>query len=144
MDRRIFLKNTALAGVGTIAAPHIINAANNSFTDPLTGKRFVTECIMIRTSPWEVSRDVKLHPRDEHDAHTLKVVRALREAFAKNNPDGRLTWGFTLNALEDKRKNYQDIRNYVVECYQKYGDEISYFPVIFLQCICHVKGSTVK
>ena len=28
---------------------------------------------------WEVSRDVKLHPRDEVDWHTLEGVRALRE-----------------------------------------------------------------
>jgi hypothetical protein len=55
----------------------------------------------------------------------------MREAFAKNNPDGRLTWGFTLNALEDKRKNYAEIRDYVVQCQQKYGDEVSYFPGYF-------------
>ncbi len=39
--------------------------------------------------------------RDWH----LEGVRALREAFATNNPNGRLTWGFTMNALEDGRKN---------------------------------------
>lgn len=100
---------------------------------PLTlkGNRFVTFCIMIRTTPWEVSRDVKLHPRDEASWHTLDGVRSLREAFAKNNPDGRLTWGFTLNALEDQRQNYREIREYVVECQKKYHDEISYFPGYF-------------
>ncbi|WP_222838201.1 DUF3863 domain-containing protein [Chitinophaga pinensis] len=97
----------------------------------LDGKRFVTLCIMIRTTPWEVSRDVKLHPRDERSWHTLEGVRALREAFAKNNPDGRLTWGFTLNALEEQAENYKQIRAYVVECQQKYGDEVSYFPGYF-------------
>ena len=61
----------------------------NSFE--LKGNRFVTFCIMIRTTPWEVSRDVKLHPRDEVNWHTLEGVTALREAFAKNNPDGWLT-----------------------------------------------------
>ncbi|GAA4317758.1 hypothetical protein GCM10023149_15460 [Mucilaginibacter gynuensis] len=99
--------------------------------DSLKGNRFVTLCIMIRTTPWEVSRDVKLHPRDEGDWHTLAGTRALREAFAKNNPDGRLTWGFTLNALEDKRENYKQIREYVVACQKKYGDEVSYFPGYF-------------
>jgi hypothetical protein len=94
-------------------------------------KRFVTLCIMIRTTPWEVSRDVKLHPRDESSWHTLAGVRALREAFAKNNPQGRLTWGFTMNALEDKRENYQQIRDYVVACQKQYGDEVSYFPGYF-------------
>ncbi len=63
------------------------------------GNRFVTLCIMIRTTPWEVPSDVKLHPREEYDLHTLEVVRDMRETFSKNNPDGRLTWGFTLNAL---------------------------------------------
>jgi len=86
---------------------------------------------MIRTTPWEVSRDVKLHPRDESEWHTLDGVRSMREAFAKNNPEGRLTWGFTLNALDDKRKNYAGIRDYVVQCQQKYGDEVSYFPGYF-------------
>jgi len=54
-----------------------------------------------------------------------------REAFAKNNPDGRLTWGFTLNALKDKRKNYQEIRDDVVQCQHHYKDEVSYFPGYF-------------
>jgi len=86
---------------------------------------------MIRTSPWEVSRDVKLHPRDEAQYHTLDYVRSLRQAFAKDNPHGRLTWGFTLNALEDKRKNYCEIRDYAVQCKENFGDEISYFPGYF-------------
>lgn len=97
----------------------------------LQGNRFVTLCIMIRTTPWEVSRDVRLHPRDEGDWHTLEGVRALREAFAENNPDGRLTWGFTMNALEDQRKNFRQIREYVVRCHKEYGDEVSYFPGYF-------------
>lgn len=97
----------------------------------LMGHRFVTLCIMIRTTPWEVSRDVKLLPEDESKHHTLKVVRDLRQAFARDNPDGRLTWGFTLNALEDKRPNYQDIRKYAAECQQKHGDEVTYFPGYF-------------
>jgi hypothetical protein len=99
--------------------------------DSLTGHRFVTLCIMIRTSPWEVSRDVKLHPRDETTWHTLEGTRALRKAFAKNNPGGRLTWGFTLNALEDQKTNYKQIREYVVWCQKNYGDEVSYFPGYF-------------
>lgn len=97
----------------------------------LNGNRFLTLCFMIRTTPWEVSRDVKLHPRDEEEWHTLESVKALREAFAVGNEDGRLTWGFTLNALEDQRENYKQIRQYAVECHRKYGDEISYFPGYF-------------
>jgi len=136
MERRKFIKNTALTGAGLLGTKAI-----SSFTVPvisggsssrtLMGNRYVTLCIMIRTTPWEVSRDVRLIEEDESEIHTLEVVRALRDAFAKNNPDGRLTWGFTLNALEDKRLNYADIRKYTVECHQKYGDEITYFPGYF-------------
>ena len=97
----------------------------------LKGNRFVTLCIMIRTTPWEVSRDVKLMARDESKWHTLEGVRAMREAFRQGDPEGRLTWGFTLNALEDKRRNYEEIRAYAVECHERYGDEVSYFPGYF-------------
>ena len=119
-----------LSGFQLRAADPVVAPVN---MEPLTieGNRFVTLCIMIRTTPWEVSRDVKLHPRDEVDWHTLEGVRALREAFATNNPNGRLTWGFTMNALEDGRKNYREIRDYVVECQKKYGDEVTYFPGYF-------------
>lgn len=128
-----------LSGFQLRAADPVVVPAN---TEPLTieGNRFVTLCIMIRTTPWEVSRDDKLHPRDEVDWHTLEGVRALREAFATNNPNGRLTWGFTMNALEDGRKNYREIRDYVVECQKKYGDEVTYFPGYFPRCIYPVSG----
>lgn len=133
MNRRNFLKDAATAGLGTAIFPSVSNlyATDKSILDSITGKRFVTLCIMIRTSPWEVSRDVKLHPRDELEFHTLDYVRSLREAFAKHNPQGRLTWGFTLNALEDKRTNFQEIRDYTVYCKEHYGDEVSYFPGYF-------------
>jgi len=147
MHRRDFCKETLLAGAAMAGAP-LLGLANTPGQFPLTpgqsplirdlsprtplmGNRFVTLCIMIRTSPWEVSRDVKLINRDEYFAHTLEVVRNMREAFAKHNPTGRLTWGFTLNALEDKRPHYVDIRKYVVDCQQRYGDEVSYFPGYF-------------
>jgi hypothetical protein len=136
MQRREFCKNAlitgaAFSGSSLLNAANIFGAQNSLQAIQLMGNRFVTACIMIRTSPWEVSRDIKLIDRDEHFAHTLAVVQNMRNAFAKNNPHGRLTWGFTLNALEDKRPHYADIRKYVVECQQKYGDEISYFPGYF-------------
>ena len=109
----------------------ILGALSGMTAQDLDGGRYVTLCLMVRTTPWEVSRDVKLHPREESDWHTLESVTALREAFARNNPEGRLTWGFTLNALEDPRENYVQIRKYAVECHYRYGDEISYFPGYF-------------
>lgn len=138
MERRSFIKNAAvLSGVHLLTPKSILkaNPDNSSLpvkaSLPLIGGRFVTFCIMIRTTPWEVSRDVKLHPRDESNWHTLEGVRAMREAFAWNNPNGRLTWGFTMNALEDKRKNYCAIRAYAADCQARYGDEITYFPGYF-------------
>ena len=133
MNRREFLKNTSAISAGLMAYPYISNlhAADVKIIPSLLGGRFVTLCIMIRTTPWEVSRDVKLHPRDEVEYHTLDYVKSLREAFSKNNPEGRLTWGFTLNALEDQRKNFCEIREYVVYCKENFGDEISYFPGYF-------------
>ena len=136
MKRRSFIRNTALTSAGLIAGTNLLEGSSNrlihgGLPHSILGHRFVTLCIMIRTTPWEVSRDVKLHPRDESKWHTLDGVRSMREAFAQNNPDGRLTWGFTMNALEDKRKNYCEIRDYAVECQQKYGDEVTYFPGYF-------------
>lgn len=108
-------------------------AAAKPASEPLTldGNRFLTLCLMIRTTPWEVSRDVKLHPRDEAEWHTLESVRDIRETFAEGDSTRRLTWGFTLNALEDQRENYRQIREYARECHYRYGDEISYFPGYF-------------
>jgi hypothetical protein len=135
MRRRDFCKDALLTGAAVASGFPILKASGTSIpaktAASLLGNRFVTLCIMIRTSPWEVSRDVKLINRDESFAHTLEVVSKMREAFAKNNPHGRLTWGFTLNALEDRRPNYVDIRKYVVECQQRYGDEVTYFPGYF-------------
>lgn len=137
MERRSFIKNAAvLTGANMLASKNILkmyhgNNLSGAALPSLTGGRFVTFCIMIRTTPWEVSRDVKLLPRDESKWHTLEGVRAMREAFAQNNPKGRLTWGFTMNALEDKRKNYQEIRDYAALCQAEYGDEVTYFPGYF-------------
>ena len=127
LNRRDLLKSSLLAAAASRSG---LSAAVPA-VQGTRGGRFVTLCIMIRTTPWEVSRDVKLHPRDESTWHTLAGVRALREAFRTDNPTGRLTWGFTLNALEDKRTNYEQIRAYAVECHHRFGDEVSYFPGYF-------------
>ncbi|ADV83243.1 DUF3863 domain-containing protein [Terriglobus saanensis] len=136
INRRRLLSGSAATGASIMAASSGLSAVSKLLTPPrqelkLKGNRFVTFCIMIRTTPWEVSRDVKLMARDESTWHTLDGVRSMREAFARSNPNGRLTWGFTLNALEDKRTNFRQIRDYAVECHQKFGDEVSYFPGYF-------------
>jgi Domain of Unknown Function with PDB structure (DUF3863)/Domain of Unknown Function with PDB structure (DUF3864) len=136
INRRSFLSGSAVAGASLLAESKGLASVGKFFgsSQPppqLSGNRFVTFCIMIRTSPWEVSRDVKLIDRDESTWHTLDGVRTMREAFSRSNPDGRMTWGFTLNALEDKRTNYRQIRDYAVQCHETFGDEVSYFPGYF-------------
>lgn len=133
MNRRDMMKGSLIGAVATTTRGQLASLpqVGNIRANKIRGQRFVTLCIMIRTSPWEVSRDVKLLDRDESSWHTLEGVRALREAFAASNPEGRLTWGFTLNALEDKCRNYEQIRAYAVECHERYGDEVSYFPGYF-------------
>ena len=133
MTRRDLVKRTLVGAAATVTHGPLDMLAHGAVAHPnrVFGQRFVTLCIMIRTTPWEVSRDVKLLNRDESAWHTVEGVRALRETFASADPEGRLTWGFTLNALEDKRRNYEGIRAYAVECHERYGDEISYFPGYF-------------
>lgn len=97
----------------------------------LMGNRFLTLSIAIRVFTWEVSRDVIPLKRDEYNIHTPDAVRSLREAFRSGCADGRLTWCFTMNALEDQRPHYREIREYVVRCQKEYGDEVTYFPSYF-------------
>ena len=133
MNRRDLVKRTLVGAAAAMTSGRLAGLTQVEAAHPrnILGERFVTLCIMIRTTPWEVSRDVKLLDRDESAWHTVAGVRALREAFALANPEGRLTWGFTLNALEDKRRNFEGIRAYAVECHERFGDEISYFPGYF-------------
>ncbi|HTJ10511.1 MAG TPA: DUF3863 domain-containing protein, partial [Dinghuibacter sp.] len=59
MHRRDFCKDALLTGAALAGSP-LLRAATLTTPATLMGHRFVTLCIMIRTSPWEVSRDVKL------------------------------------------------------------------------------------
>ena len=97
---------------------------------PLLGHRFATLCILIRTTPWEVPRDVKLLARDESAWHTLERVHPCGMLFPALTPKDASREA-SLNALEDQRRNYQQIRDYAVACQQKFGDEVSYFPAYF-------------
>ena len=110
----------------------LATSTNQSRTLPrLIGNRFLTLSISIRVFTWEVSRDVIPMNQDEYDIHTPEAVRKLREAYRAGSPDGRLTWSLTLNALEDQRPHYREIRDYVVRCQREYGDEVTYFPSYF-------------
>lgn len=131
MDRRNFLKTTGAASAMALAP--LTGRAVYPYPAPLElmGNRFLTLSIVIRTTCVEVSRDVKPIKTDEYEIHNLKRVRALREAFRDGCPDGRLTWQISLNALEDQRPNFREVRDYLVEYVKTYGDEITYGPCYF-------------
>jgi hypothetical protein len=136
ISRRDFVKwgmaASALVSAGmTPSMPLLAEEKKTPTASPLLGDRFLTLSIPIRVFTWEVSRDVIPMKNDEYDIHTLDAVRSLREAFRRGCPEGRLTWSFTLNALEDQRPHYKDIRNYIVRCQKEYGDEVTYFPSYF-------------
>ena len=87
MNRRDMMKGSLIGAVATMARGQLaaLPQIGAIRVNKVRGERFVTLCIMIRTTPWEVSRDVKLLDRDESAWHTLEGVRALREAFATSN-----------------------------------------------------------
>ncbi len=104
MNRRKFIQVSSVASMAA-ATPKLACAATSpAGPAPLLGHRFATMCIMVRVTPWEVSRDVKLLDVDETSIHTLQVVQQMSQAYRQHNPEGRLTWGFTMNALEDPKK----------------------------------------
>jgi hypothetical protein len=121
----------AISGCGSPSRPAAVRSQPTSSPPGLMGQRFLTLSIPIRVFTWEVSRDVIPLKQDEYEIHTPEAVRSLREAFRSGCPDGRLTWSFTLNALEDQRPHYREIRDYVARCQKEYGDEVTYFPSYF-------------
>ncbi len=137
LNRRDFVKralavSASVASGVAAAAPADAESVRELPSRPqLAGNRFLTLSIPIRVFTWEVSRDVIPLRTDEYEIHTLEVVRSLREAFRRGCPEGRLTWSFTMNALEDQRPHYREIRRYAVRCQKEYGDEVTYFPSYF-------------
>ena len=133
MNRRSWLKSAALAGGGLCfergrlrAGPDESHASKPSLPE-LMGKRFLTFNSVIRVNQIEVSRD-RNDGSDEGNLHTLAGVRAMREAFAKGFPGGRMTWALSWLALRDERRNYQDIRKQVAQYQHEFGDEITFIP----------------
>jgi len=131
-NRRVFLG--AAAG---LAAGHMLGTGAESARasesqpggvgTPLLGNRFVTFNSIIRVNQIEVSRNRNVG-NDEVAEHTPENVRAMREAFERGWPGGKMTWAFSWLALQDKRDNYRAIRDLVVEYHRRYGDEITFIP----------------
>lgn len=93
----------------------------------LMGNRFLTFNTVIRVNQIEVSRD-RNEGHDEGHQHTLQAVRAMREAYKKGFPGGRMTWAFSWLALQDPRQNYRDIRRQVADYHHEFGDEVTFIP----------------
>jgi hypothetical protein len=131
-SRRSFLKSAALAG-GGLCLPGsqldagIASAGEVAALPRLMGNRFITFNTVVRVNQIEVSRD-RNDGEDEGAQHTLQAVRAMRDAFQKGFPGGRMTWAFSWLALHDQRANYQDIRRQVSEYHHELGDEVTFIP----------------
>lgn len=92
----------------------------------LTG-RYLTFNSVIRVNQIEVTRD-RTEGVDESELHTPESVRALREAFGRGWPGGRMTWAFSWRALQDPRPNYQAIRELVAMFHVEHGDDVTFIP----------------
>lgn len=141
-NRRAFLGWTA-GGMATAALPGILRGqqavapanarpsnalpANDATIPSLLDRRFLTFNSVIRVNQIEVTRD-RTAGFDEYDFHTPARVEALRNAFEKGWPGGRMTWAFSWRALQDQRPNFQAVRKLIVSYHQQYGDEITFIP----------------
>jgi hypothetical protein len=94
------------------------------------GGRFFTFNTVVRVNQIEVSRDRSVG-NDERDRHTLKNVKAFREAVYEGWPEARITWAFSWLSLHSMSPNYAAIRRYVRKCHEKYGDDVTFIPGAF-------------
>jgi hypothetical protein len=93
----------------------------------LMGSRFLTFNTVIRVNQIEVTRTHNVGA-DESASHTPERVRAMRDAFERGMPGGRMTWAFSWLALQDARPNYRAIREIVAEYCHRFGDEVTFIP----------------
>jgi hypothetical protein len=130
LNRREFVASAIAATAGSLALPRILSANTVLPKAPLPallGNRFVTHVSVVRVNQIEVTRDRSIG-QDEVSDNTPEKVRARRDAFTRGCPDGRMTWGLTWLALNDQRKQYQDVRRLLAEFHDKFGDEITFHP----------------
>ena len=95
--------------------------------DSLKGHRFFTLNTVVRVNQIEATRDQNLG-QDEAAIHTLEKAKAFREAIATGWAEARITWAFSWQALFSEKDNYKQIREYARQCYEKYGDEVTFIP----------------
>jgi hypothetical protein len=126
LNRRTFL-GTAAAAAAIPFVPSIAWGEDKPSLPPLLGNRFLTFNTVIRVNQIEAARDKNLGS-DEAADHSPEVVQAMRDAFEKGWPGGRMTWAFSWLALQDARENYKAVREKVVGFHKQYGDEITFIP----------------
>ena len=110
-----------------IAFAAIAHADDGSRPVTLMDGRFFTFVGLVRVNQIEVTRDRNLG-NDEAKEHTVEAVRSMRDHLEQAFPGARMTWAFSLLALQDQRDNYKAIRAQVVEYHRKLGDEITFIP----------------
>lgn len=113
----------ALAAFGPLDA----TAAPKPTAPRLARNRFFTFVGILRVNQIEARRDRNVGS-DETAANSVENVRALRDAFGKAFPGGRMTWALSWLALNDTRSAYSAARAQIVEYHQQLGDEVTFFP----------------
>ncbi len=126
-NRRQFMRDTIAAVAAAGAIRPAMAADAEVAPPPLPGNRFLTFNTVVRVNQIEAGRD-QLIGNDEADIHSPETARQFRAAFERGWPGGRMTWAFSWWALQDKRDNYKAIREFAVECRQKFGDDITFIP----------------
>jgi hypothetical protein len=129
LSRRTFLGAAAAATAASGTSLASLCAAESPSNPPLPallGNRFLTFNTVIRVNQVEAGRKQDIGV-DESAIHTPAAVQALRDAFSRGWPGGRMTWAFSWRALQDQRGNYQAIRDLVRSFHKQYGDEITFF-----------------
>jgi hypothetical protein len=116
LTRRNLLQNLTAAAVAASPAPPV-----------LKGNRFLTLATVVRVNQIEVSRDRNLG-LDEAADHTPENVAAFRAAVESGWPGARITWALSWCALQDRRKNYEAIRELVAGFHVRHGDEVTFIP----------------
>jgi hypothetical protein len=129
LNRRTFLgaaaAATATSGAG-LASLLAAETPSGAALPTLLGNRFLTFNTVIRVNQVEAGRHQDVGA-DESALHTPAAVQAMRDAFARGWPGGRMTWAFSWRALQDPRANYKAIRDLVRSFHQQFGDEITFF-----------------
>jgi hypothetical protein len=130
LNRRTFLGTAAAAaatpGASAFSIARAAETASTAALPALVGNRFLTFNTVIRVNQIEAGRDQNVGA-DEFADHTPQNVQAMRDAFGRGWPGGRMTWAFSWRALQDQRDNYKAIRDLVRSFHQRYGDEITFF-----------------